>query len=117
MKLAHDRSVELRSGVMALSAKRSGQFRVAQTRLLQIAIQFGDPLTARIDVRKLGPHALRQIRKLVRVDPMLAGKTPNVEQSRFGGFEPRRVERQRIRRARDLVLGLARFDQRAIQRG
>ena len=47
---------------------------------------------------------------------MLAGEPANVEQPRLGRLQPRRVERQRIGSAGDLVLRLARLDQCAVER-
>jgi len=47
---------------------------------------------------------------------MLAGQRTDVEQPRLGLIEPRRVERQRIGGVGDLVLRLAGFDHRAVER-
>ena len=47
---------------------------------------------------------------------MLAGKPADVEQPRLDLLEPRRIERHRFGSAGDPVLGLARFDQRAVER-
>ena len=48
---------------------------------------------------------------------MLAGERANVEQPRLGRVERARVERQRLGRARNPLLGLVGFDQRAVERG
>ena len=47
---------------------------------------------------------------------VLAGKAADIEQPRFDQLEPRRIERQRVGRPSDLVLRLASFDQRPVQR-
>ena len=52
----------------------------------------------------------------IGLDPMLAGQPANVEQPRLGLLEPRRIERQGVGGARDPVLGLARLDQRPVER-
>ena len=47
---------------------------------------------------------------------MLSRKPTDVEQPRLEGLEARWIKGQRLRRPRDQVLGLARFDQRSIER-
>ncbi len=55
--------------------------------------------------------------KRVRLNAMLAREATDVEQARFGLLQPLGIERQRVGGARDPVLGLARLDQRAVERG
>ncbi len=47
---------------------------------------------------------------------MLAGEAADVEQPRLGLLQPRGIERHRFGGAGDPVLGLARLDQRAVER-
>ena len=47
---------------------------------------------------------------------MLAGQPANIEQPRLRLLQPRRIERHRLGGARDPVLGLARLDERAVER-
>ncbi len=47
----------------------------------------------------------------------MRGKPADIEQPRLGRLQPRRIERQHIGRAGDLVLGFASLDQRPVERG
>ena len=53
----------------------------------------------------------------VGLDPVLARQPANVEQPRLDRLQPRRVERQRLGGAGDLVLGLAGLDHRPVEAG
>ena len=98
-------------------AQRASRIVIAGARLRQLALQRGNALASGFDQGQLGGQLLAQRGKRVRFDAMLAGQTPDVEQARLDGFQPRGIERERFGRAGYPVLGLARLDQRPIQAG
>ena len=82
---------------------------------LNRAIQQRDLLAACFDIRQLRAHPIRQLSQGIRFDAVLACEAANVEQARLRRFQPCRVERQGVCRSGDLVFGVARLDQRAVE--
>ena len=69
-----------------------------------------------MDRGQLLAHLHGERSERIGLDAVLASEATDVEQPRFDQLEPRRIERQRIGRARDLVFCIARFDQRPVER-
>ncbi len=97
-------------------AERIRGRRICFARRDQLLVEFGDPLGTGFDRGQLRTHLLAKLGQRIRFDPVLARQRADVEQSRLGLLEQRRIGSQLIGRAGDPVLGLARLDQRAVER-
>jgi hypothetical protein len=64
---------------------------------------------------QLRPHLFAEGSKRIRLDAMLPGQRPNVEQSSFNRFQARRIEGQCLGGSSNAVVGLAGLNDRTIE--
>ena len=101
---------------MPLPAQRIGGRRISFASDNELPVERLNLLAAGLDRRELLSHPRAELRELVGFHAVLAREAPDIEQPRLDAFETVRIEDHRIGGAGDPVLGLARLDQRAVQR-
>ena len=109
-KLGQHRRVEPRGRVTTSQAQ--ARRRTANTSVrarLELPVQRLDMLAAGVDRRELRAHLFAERRQRVGLDAVLAGEAADVEQPRLDLLQPRGIEGERVGRAGDPVLGLARL--------
>ena len=116
-KLGRDRRIEARSRVVPELAQLLPQLqrrrrarRPARSQARQSARR--RPRSSRAAARICAPSAASASAST----RCLRASAADIEQPRFDLLEPRRIERQSVGRASDLVLGFARFDHRPVER-
>ena len=115
-QLARHRAVELFRCLEPRGGQRLGPLAIALARILRRRFERVEFGLAGIDRVEPAAHVAHRAGQVVDLAAMLAGQRAQFEQPRLGRIERFGIVHQRLGRRRQLVLGFARLDHRAVER-
>ena len=108
--------VELHRGGDAVGVQRLGARAIDAARLARRLLQRAELRLAALDRVERRAHLAHLLGQHIDLAAVLAGRGAQIEQARLDAVERQGIVRQRLGRALQAVLGLARLDHRTVQR-